>query len=425
MIWAGMQLTEKECRAAAVSSVSLAQATQVAGLQQNGRRWVCQRCGERQLRALPAGGQYCPSCVGLDRITSETTLVRFAAPPIAWRGQMSWQGELTPAQQAAQRGVLASVAAGRDHLLHAVTGAGKTEMLFAVVAAVLRQGRRVAWATPRVDVVRELAPRLASAFQGTPLVARYGGAPWPSVDAQLVVLTTHQLLRYHQAFGLIIVDEVDAFPYPQTPMLAYGVRQAASGPVVFLTATPGEALQRAARRGQIGVSRLLTRFHGAPLPVPRPLIRRGRRWPHRLDKVIVRRLTLLKNADSKLLLFVPQIDWLKPLVRQLVALGWQAAGVHASDPEREAKVLAFRQGQLDCLVTTTILERGVTIPHCAVLVLGADSPLFSAAGLIQMAGRAGRSADFPADPVYFVARHWTADQLRAIATIRRTNRGRA
>lgn len=38
------------------------------------------------------------------------------------------------------------------------------------------------------------------------------------------------------------------------------------------------------------------------------------------------------------------------------------ATVHASDPDRQTKVRAMRDQQLTFLVTTTILERGVTFP---------------------------------------------------------------
>ena len=43
------------------------------------------------------------------------------------------------------------------------------------------------------------------------------GFIWRSVDkekdAVLVVATTHQLLRYYRAFHVMVVDEIDAFPY--------------------------------------------------------------------------------------------------------------------------------------------------------------------------------------------------------------------
>ena len=52
----------------------------------------------------------------------------------------------------------------REHLLWAVTGSGKTEMIFSSIEWMLQQGKRVAIAAPRIDVCVELAPRLNEAF---------------------------------------------------------------------------------------------------------------------------------------------------------------------------------------------------------------------------------------------------------------------
>src|SRR5690606_20140313 len=48
-----------------------------------------------------------------------------------------------------------------------------------------------------------------------------------------------------------------------------------------------------------------------------------------------------------------------------------AAGVHAQDPERREKVRALEEGGIDVLVSTTLLERGVTIARLDVLVFAA------------------------------------------------------
>ena len=83
--------------------------------------------------------------------------------------------------------------------------------------------------------------------------------------------------------------------------------------------------------------------------------------------------------------------------------------------------MRFRNRELRVLVTTTILERGVTIPRSDVFVLDADAPLFDAASLEQMAGRAGRSKDDPNGRVYFCAPHSTRSQREAIRQIREMN----
>ncbi|MNU00243.1 hypothetical protein D3C72_2433180 [compost metagenome] len=68
-------------------------------------------------------------------------------------------------------------------------------------------------ATPRKDVVLELAPRLAKAFGGRKVVALYGGSGERWEQGDITLATTHQLMRFYQAFDLVIIDELDAFPY--------------------------------------------------------------------------------------------------------------------------------------------------------------------------------------------------------------------
>nr|WP_306301366.1 helicase-related protein [Thalassobacillus sp. C254] len=80
----------------------------------------------------------------------------------------------------------------------------------------------------------------------------------------------------------------------------------------------------------------------------------------------------------------------------------QHTRVHAEDTERRGKVQDFREGKIPLLVTTTILERGVTVKGIEVAVLGAEETIFDESALVQIAGRAGRSADHPTgDVVYF------------------------
>jgi competence protein ComFA len=50
--------------------------------------------------------------------------------------------------------------AAKQILFWAVTGAGKTEMMFPLMIEALREGKRVAWVTPRKEVVHELTPRI-------------------------------------------------------------------------------------------------------------------------------------------------------------------------------------------------------------------------------------------------------------------------
>ena len=68
---------------------------------------------------------------------------------------------------------------------------------------------------------------------------------------QLVVCTTHQLLKFKEAFDVLIIDEVDAFPYVNNKELLFATKQAIkkTGTLIYLTATPSNELAKKIKRG--------------------------------------------------------------------------------------------------------------------------------------------------------------------------------
>ena len=101
---------------------------------------------------------------------------------------LAWSGTLTPLQQKASEELLTSVERNESHLLHAVCGAGKTELLFPAIFASLLEGKRVCVAAPRTDVILELFPRFQKVFPKTVIHALYGGAPDQEGFAQLILV---------------------------------------------------------------------------------------------------------------------------------------------------------------------------------------------------------------------------------------------
>src|SRR5690606_39070982 len=241
------------------------------------------------------------------------------------------------------------------------------------------------------------------------------------------------------------------------------------GRMVLMTATPPERLLR--RLGKsLRCFTLPGRPHGHPLPVPEIVLVQGlepktlrrlaledepRRmgqandaqeflrkrelswWP-RLDQLLRESL----KAGRRVLLFAPTVRLAGTLARLFSELGpyklWRrkpdggrgqdpsergtVAAVYAGDPERVEKVAAFARGDVNLLVSTSILERGVTLPRLDVVVFAADDErVFDAAALVQMAGRAGRSPEDPRGRVVFLAGRATPAIHEAIATIQRFN----
>ncbi|NLW07367.1 MAG: DNA/RNA helicase, partial [Clostridia bacterium] len=98
-------------------------------------------------------------------------------------------------------------------------------------------------------------------------------------------------------------------------------------------------------------------------------------------------------------------------------------GCYAAHPRKEETIAAFQRSEYPVLVTTTVMERGLTIPRLAVLVLYADEErIFSANTLVQIAGRVGRTADYPGGQVFFLARRISPPMVAACRQIKEFNR---
>lgn len=418
------------------------------GIVANGRGYICERCGncDRKLFATfpcfrcKRECVYCRSCVVMGKVTSCSPLFLWndshvkRAPEDNPKHVLAWDGTLSYFQQKASDKICEAITdfySGNlevdQFLVWAVCGAGKTEMLFHGIELALRMGLSVLIATPRTDVVLELEPRLKEAFPEVVIHAFYGGAEDRFAQGDLVISTTHQLLRFYQAFDLVIIDEVDAFPYTVDEKLRWAVQNSKKEKAltIFVTATPDEKMKRDAERGKILSAKVARRYHRHPLPVPRNIW--IGEWKNRLSKgklpkKIIAWLEKHVEAEKQIFLFVPTVRVMKEVVAILSkTLSVVVAGVHAEDEERREKVMRFRKGDIRVLVTTTILERGVTVKGVQVGVLGAEDYIFTEAALVQIAGRVGRSPEEPDGDVVFFHYGKTTEMVKAIRHIREMN----
>lgn len=401
-----------------------------------GTVFLCNRCLSEDQRHFHAFNcrkcgkvcRYCRHCLNMGRVAECDELIYWRGPDRLPAGSptLTWEGRLTLLQERASVELEESLLSGRPHLLHAVCGAGKTEILFRPVHRLLSEGKRVCIATPRTDVVLELLPRFDKAIGGTLIHGLYGGSGHGEGLAGLVIATAHQLYRFREAFDAVIVDEADAFPYSFDKTLRLAVKKALKprGVLAVVTATPSPAiLSEIGREG--GRSVIPVRFHGHPLPVPRTVPLFGYRkkisagkMPDRLKAWTKERL---RNKEPFLIFFpsVPLMEQGHPLFSQLSA---EIGAVHASHPDRRSLVLALRGGRIPGLLTTTILERGITIPRLQIAVVGSENAVFDRSAIIQISGRAGRSPEYPDGDVVLFHHGITPEMDAAVREIRRLNR---
>ena len=378
---------------------------------------ICNRCGTKHLKndvALPNGSFYCPECINMRRVRSDEFLYHQKQLSFKCLDALNWQGQLTDLQAKISKQLVESFRKKQSILVHAVTGAGKTEMIYQVINEALKSGGRVGIATPRIDVCIELHLRLTRDFKlDIALLHAEGEAYFPS---QLVIATTHQLLRFKEAFDLLIIDEVDAFPFADNKMLYFAAENArkVESCLIYLTATSSPLLEKEITSGRLNRLSLARRFHAKPLVVPRMF------WQTNFHSQIKKQ----RKTTFPLLIFAPEIEKGENLAEELQKLypNEKVAFVSSETENRLEIVKAFRNQEISMLVSTTILERGVTFPKVDVFIYHAEHFNFTTSALIQIAGRAGRSPERPTGLVYYFHEGQTKAMQRSIKEIRQMNK---
>nr|WP_245831088.1 helicase-related protein [Sediminibacillus massiliensis] len=367
----------------------------------------------------------------MGRVLACQSLYGWSGPAPVWpsvQNACKWSGELTLYQQKAADKIAETMNKGDAELLTwAVCGAGKTEMLFYGIGQSLEAGKRVCLATPRADVVRELLPRFRAAFPEIAINGLYGGSEDKAGDGQLILATTHQLLRFGRAFDVVIIDEIDAFPFHIDASLPFAADRAAKEDAarIYLTATPRKNHRRLVDAGKLPHVFVPVRFHGHPLPVPKLHMcfsLKKSLQQNQPPKAFFDWLEKRENPDRQLLIFTSTIELAAKMEKTLSAYFGEITAVHAADPDRADKVQSFRDKKLSVLITTTILERGVTFPSVDVVIFDAGHPVFDEAALVQIAGRAGRSPDDPTGEVIFYHDGKTAAMIGSVQSIKKMNK---
>lgn len=355
----------------------------------------CPRCGNTQKSYFYKGshGYYCRKCIGFGRLLLEEEINIKLEDIHDDCSEYTMQYPLTKQQEAVSKECQQYIRT-KDVLLECVCGAGKTEMVLASIADALNEKRKVCFAIARRQVVLELAERLKIYFKRAKIVAVCGGHT-DEIDGDLIVCTTHQLYRYQGQFSLLILDEPDAFPYRGDEVLHGIAKHACIGNIIYLTATPDAYLLSRVKEGMMHHIILNKRPHGHDLPVPRLLI-----YPSVLLFFILIRW-INKHACNPRIIFVPTIKTAK-ILGLILNIFMQCYVCTSESEDRDEIICHFKQNPLGVMIATTVLERGVTIPKADICVWHANHSVFDEAGLIQMAGRAGRSFTSPEGDVLFL-----------------------
>lgn len=385
----------------------------IKGLEKRDGHWFCSRClNEKSFGQYVYRGErltYCRECLDFKQINQHSLLYRSKRKATITHNAhvLNADFQLSTLQQEGSNFSQEILNKGYIGMNWAVCGAGKTEMMFESISCALKEGKRVCWAIPRADVVVELVPRLRQAFPNALVVGLHGGSDEKDKYGDIVITTTHQLIRFYQAFEFLIIDEVDAFPYTFDAMLPRLANKACvpGCATIYLSATPSKQDQRRIKKGDLKCCLIPARYHLYPLDIPKfkwcghfeQKIAR-QRLPLSVKKWMLQKIEMKRRA----LLFVPTIEAGHQLARALKKrLKIEVEFVYSGDSNRLDKVRRFKEGDGQFLITTMILERGVTIADIDVAILGAEHEVFEESALVQISGRVGRSPKFPHGEIVF------------------------
>jgi primosomal protein N' (replication factor Y) len=190
---------------------------------------------------------------------------------------------LSPAQGEAAASLVAKVTAHcfSVTLLDGVTGAGKTEVYFAAIAACLAAGRQALVLLPEIALSAQWLDRFDARFGALPVLWHSGLASqvrrrnWRRIArgvAPVVVGARSALFLPLDRLGLVVVDEEHDHSFKQEDGVLYHARdmavlraQLADAPAILASATPSLETVANVASGRYAVQRLPDR-HGADMP---------------------------------------------------------------------------------------------------------------------------------------------------------------
>jgi ATP-dependent DNA helicase RecG len=319
--------------------------------------------------------------------------------------------ELTAGQRKAVAQIVADMCSDRKmhRLLQGDVGSGKTVVaLFACLLA-MENGYQAAVMAPTELLAEQHHRSISKLLEPlgiTPVLLtgsltskqRTEVAKRLESDDPLLVIGTHALVQQGTSFGrlgFVVIDEQHRFGVEHRAALS---AKGESPDVLLMTATPIPRSLALTVYGDLDVSTLRER------PAGRQPVTTVLRPEKMRDKVLefVRREA---DAGRQAYIVYPVIEEsektdLKAATTMYEALaagvfaGKRVALLHGRIPaaERDATMRAFRDGKVDVLVATTVIEVGIDVPNATVMLI--EHPeRFGLSQLHQLRGRVGRGAE--------------------------------
>ncbi len=297
-----------------------------------------------------------------------------------------------------------------NRLLQGDVGSGKTAVAFAAAVQAVRAGRQVAVMAPTEILAEQhhetwgrwakvANVKIALLTASTPRAVRQSMLAMLAQRQIDVVIGTHALIADSVGFaalGLVVIDEQHRFGVAQRAKLRDKGDGQGAPHLLVMTATPIPRTLALTAYGDLDIS-ILDELPPGRLPAKTSLVN-GKRGETAAYKMIGERIALGERAY----VVCPKVeddnedsDWkdATTVAREVaVAIPHAQVGlVHGrlESAARDRVMRAFKQGEINVLVATTVIEVGVDVPAATVMAIH-DADRFGLAQLHQLRGRIGR-----------------------------------
>ncbi len=283
-----------------------------------------------------------------------------------------------------------------DRLICGDVGFGKTEVAMRGAFKAVKAGKQVAVISPITILAdqhyKSFNKRMESFHVRVEMLSRFRNAKEQKKIVEKlekgeidVIIGTHRLLQKDIKFkdlGLVIVDEEQRFGVKQKETLK-DMRKEVD--ILTLTATPIPRTLNICLNKLRDVTTITTPPFGRL-----PVITEVRKYSTSLVREVIMReldrrgqVYFLHNRVQTIDSFAEKVSELVPEAKVIVAHGKLGAG------DLEERILAFKEGKYNVLVSSTIIENGIDLPNANTLIVD-SAERFGLAQLYQLRGRVGR-----------------------------------
>jgi len=314
--------------------------------------------------------------------------------------------KLTRAQKRVVKEIVADLQGERPmyRLLQGDVGSGKTIVALIAALIAIRNGHQAALLAPTEILVEQHFQRISQLLDHSVVLARATGSATPGERRTLhaglrdgyiqLVVGTHALLEEtieFKSLGLAIVDEQHRFGVEQRQRL---FAKGETPDILVMTATPIPRSLALAMFGDLELSVI------DELPPGRQAIKTAVRASTQLER-IYRFINDEIDAGAQAYIVYPIIEESEKLNLKPLKLGFEAirarfpdrrvAMMHGRMPpaDKEATMQRFKAGEIDILVSTTVIEVGIDVPSASIMLI-IDADRFGLSQLHQLRGRVGR-----------------------------------